>query len=85
MTRTNEQLAKRVQFADRVCSKEIAITAVLPDDVAWSLAQFLKRVAWDDVAKNAPAGAGHREEVERMIDGLNTIAKALADAGYAPR
>ncbi|MGL4859077.1 MAG: DUF7706 family protein [Enterobacteriaceae bacterium] len=48
---------------------------------ACALAQFVKRVGWDEIRINA------RNETEcyLMRDAINQLQKALAEQGYAPR
>ena len=48
---------------------------------ALALAQFVKRVRWTEVRQNAVGD----DEADLMMDALNEVAKALAEAGYAPR
>ena len=48
---------------------------------AWALALFLKRVGWSDIRGNAQDDA----EAYGMRDAVEAAARALAEAGYAPR
>ena len=48
---------------------------------AWALALFLKRVGWSDIRSNAQ----DEQEAYDMRDGIEAMARALAEAGYAPR
>lgn len=48
---------------------------------AWALALFLKRVGWSDIRGNAQDDA----EAYDMRDAVEAAARALAEAGYAPR
>lgn len=48
---------------------------------AWALALFLKRVGWSEIRGNAQDG----QEAYDIRDGIEAAARALADAGYAPR
>ena len=48
---------------------------------ALALAQFVKRVRWTEVRQNAVGD----EEADLMMDAMREVAKALAEAGYAPR
>ena len=53
----------------------------LPDAQALALAQFVKRVGWSEIRGNAVDD----DEAYTMRDALGELAKALAEAGYAPR
>ncbi|MDO8729544.1 MAG: hypothetical protein Q7K26_06750 [bacterium] len=59
----------------------VTITAQLSDEAAQALAQFLKRVGFVEWRQNSV----NEEEAYLMREGCDTIAKALADAGYDPR
>ena len=48
---------------------------------AWALALFLKRVGWSEIRGNAKDD----QEAYDIRDGIEAAARALADAGYAPR
>lgn len=48
---------------------------------ALALAQFVKRVRWTEVRQNAVGD----DEADLMMDAMRILAKALAEAGYAPR
>lgn len=48
---------------------------------AWALALFLKRVGWSDIRSNAQDD----QEAYDMRDGIEAMARALAEAGYSPR
>lgn len=48
---------------------------------AWALALFLKRVGWSDIRGNAQDDT----EAYDIRDAVEAAARALADAGYAPR
>lgn len=48
---------------------------------ALALAQFVKRVRWTEVRQNATGD----DEADLMMDAMGILAKALAEAGYAPR
>ena len=48
---------------------------------ALALAQFVKRVRWTEVRQNAVGD----DEADLMMDAMYEVAKALAEAGYAPR
>ncbi len=48
---------------------------------ALALAQFVKRVRWTEVRQNATGD----DEADLMMDAIGILAKALQEAGYAPR
>lgn len=60
---------------------EVQITVTINDAQALALAQFVKRVRWTEVRQNAVGD----DEADLMMDAMNEVAKALAEAGYAPR
>jgi hypothetical protein len=60
---------------------EVQITVTINDAQALALAQFVKRVCWTEVRQNAVGD----DEADLMIDAMNEVSKALAEAGYAPR
>lgn len=47
---------------------------------ALALAQFVKRVRWTEVRQNAIGD----DEADLMMDAISKLARALAEAGYAP-
>jgi hypothetical protein len=51
---------------------------------AMALAQLCKRFAYDDAERFANRHDGGRER-EAILDGISTLQKALAEAGFAPR
>lgn len=53
----------------------------LPDDEAWALAQFVKRVGWTELRSNAES----EEEAYLIRYALGKLSDALREAGYAPR
>lgn len=53
----------------------------LSESEAWDLAQFLKRVGFDQFFINAQ----DEDEAYRMMFAAEKVRKALAEAGYAPR
>ncbi|CUI07896.1 hypothetical protein BN2497_10577 [Janthinobacterium sp. CG23_2] len=57
------------------------IEVELPDDLAMALAQFLKRVGYSDYLSLAI----DKQEAYEMVDAGETMRKALADKGFAPR
>ena len=48
---------------------------------ALALAQFVKRVGWSEIRQNAVDD----DEAYAMREALGFLAKALQEAGYAPR
>jgi DNA-binding MarR family transcriptional regulator len=60
---------------------EIVVDVILTEDQAEALAEMAKRFSRDD-AKRLSA-----DEVEEqsMIEGVNALSKALANAGFNPR
>lgn len=48
---------------------------------ALALAQFVKRVGWSEIRQNAVDDA----EADLMVEAINKLMQALAEAGYAPR
>ena len=59
----------------------VAVVVDLSPDLAWSLAQFLKRVGWSEIRSNAVDG----EEAEQVRAALEYLRDALSVAGFAPR
>lgn len=59
----------------------ITLQVELPDELAWALAQFLKRLAFSDCRQLAVS----KEEAYQMIHATEAVRAALARAGYAPR
>jgi hypothetical protein len=51
------------------------------EERAWALAQFLKRLQWTQCREIAVSDA----EAYEMVYATNEIAKALQEAGFAPR
>ncbi|HBC0018007.1 TPA: hypothetical protein JG871_003926 [Enterobacter hormaechei subsp. xiangfangensis] len=61
--------------------ENVEITVSLPPDVAAALAQFVKRTTWTDARERATSD----KEAYLMMDGVDAIMRALAEAGHAPR
>ena len=61
--------------------EDVKIEFNLTDAQALALAQFVKRVGWSEIRGNAVDD----DEAYTMRDALGELAKALAEAGYAPR
>lgn len=59
---------------------QVQVSIWLEPAQALALAQFVKRVRWTEV-RNAVGD----EEADLMMDAMREVAKALAEAGYAPR
>jgi hypothetical protein len=65
----------------------VPIALTLPRAEATALAQFLKRIGFEDVAKFTSATVTYNglAEGEVIWSGVLMLQRALADAGYAPR
>lgn len=61
--------------------KSVRVELELTADDAWDLAQFLKRVGFQEFRINA----ADDDEAYRMRDAANLVRKALAQSGFAPR
>jgi hypothetical protein len=63
------------------------ITIRLPDDEAEALAQFMKRLGFEDCARFAAITTtyGGRCEADVIWSGILTLQRGLAEAGFAPR
>ena len=62
----------------------VQITLELPDETAWQLAQFVKRISFTTVLRHTDNGDAERE-AQAMLAGLTAVRVALSRAGYAPR
>ena len=60
---------------------QVMATVILEPAQALALAQFVKRVGWQEIRQNAVDD----DEAYVMRDALGELAKALREAGYAPR
>lgn len=58
-----------------------AFLLTLPADEAWALAQFLKRTGYSDYRAQAVSD----DEAHAMREAGETLRRALAEQGYAPR
>ena len=56
----------------------------LPPEQAHALAQFVKRLGFDDCKRLGSRYDGGAE-AERMWEGILALQRALNEAGYAPR
>jgi dissimilatory sulfite reductase (desulfoviridin) alpha/beta subunit len=61
--------------------KNIEIFVEMTKEEAWSYAQFLKRVGFNEYRQNAES----EEQAYLMIQTGERVRKALADKGIAPR
>ena len=59
----------------------VELTVQLSELEAWDLAQFLKRVGFNEYRVNAQ----DNEEAYRMMYAAEKVRKTLAEAGYSPR
>jgi hypothetical protein len=69
-------------------STPVTITVERPDETAWQLAQFIKRVDFQTVRGFTEAHAESNVRDARtylMLEGLGAIARELAERGVAPR
>jgi len=57
------------------------LTIELPDEHAWALAQYLKRIGYADYREKAVSD----EEAWAMFEAGEALRAALADEGCAPR
>jgi hypothetical protein len=56
----------------------------LPNDEAMALAQFTKRIGYDDCERLSSRYDGG-EECEAMVRSIDKLRRALREAGFAPR
>jgi hypothetical protein len=61
--------------------KDAVFTVRLNPSEAWALAQFLKRLNWEDVKLRTVDG----NECELAMSAAEEVRKQLAFAGFAPR
>ena len=64
-------------------SHPVKITVTLDEPHAWFLAQFLKRVSFTTCERHADPT--NPEEPHYMLASLETVRRALAEQGIAPR
>ncbi len=60
---------------------DVEVQVLLSESEAWDLAQFLKRVGFDQFFVNAQ----DEDEAYRMMFAAEKVRKVLAEAGYSPR
>jgi len=68
--------------------QQVTLTITIDESVALQLAQFAKRSTLDTFAQFVEPHLPRAEAEERayqMQAGVTAVAKALADAGFAPR
>lgn len=61
--------------------EQAEVSMALEPAQALALAHFVTRVRWTEVRQNATAD----DEADLMMDAMGILAKALQEAGYAPR
>lgn len=69
-------------------TERISITVELNEAVAWQLAQFCKRSSFDQFYELTEQHLPDEERKNRayqMISGIDSVARALSEAGVAPR
>jgi hypothetical protein len=59
----------------------VTLQVELPDELAWALAQFVKRLGFADCRQLAVSD----DEARQMIQATEAVRTALANVGYAPR
>lgn len=59
----------------------LTLTLDASEEDLWALAQFIKRVGWQEFRSNAVDDA----EAYQIRAGVDSLQRALARAGYAPR
>ena len=62
-------------------SDRVSLVVDLSPDLAWSLAEFVKRVGWSEIRSNA----GDDQEAEQIRAALEYLRDALALRGFSPR
>jgi hypothetical protein len=62
----------------------IKIVLALPRDEAMALAQMCKRFCYEDAERFADRHDGGRER-NTMLEGILSLQRGLAEAGFAPR
>lgn len=64
-----------------MAKKNVTVTFEADPIIALALAQFVKRIGWDEIEVNAQ----DKHEAYQIKDGIYIIQNALAEAGYSPR
>jgi hypothetical protein len=59
----------------------VTLQVDMPQDLAWALAQLLKRIGYSDCRSLAESD----EQAYQMIQATEQVRRALAEAGMAPR
>lgn len=59
----------------------VVVSLELTDAQALALAQLVKRIGWTEIRSNA----ADDDEAYVIRESLTALARALSDAGYAPR
>jgi cytochrome c len=68
--------------------KHITLTVELTDAEAWDLAQFIKRIRFDqcyELTESWRSRSDREEQAYRMLYALDQVGGALKLVGYAPR
>lgn len=68
--------------------KAVSIHAELTDREAWNLAQFIKRLHFEQCYEVTDSGYSRQDRQDQayvMLAAIDKIGTALRDAGYAPR
>jgi hypothetical protein len=68
--------------------KVVSIDAELTDQEAWNLAQFIKRLRFDQCCELTDSGYSRQHRQDQayvMLAAIDKIGNALKVAGYAPR
>jgi hypothetical protein len=67
---------------------QVNLVLTIDRRTAWELAQFAKRLGFQMCYELTEAHLSHQERIDKaylMISGIDTVARALANAGFAPR
>lgn len=62
-------------------SDRVSLVVDLSPDLAWSLAEFVKRVGWSEIRSNAVDD----QEADQIRAALEYLRDALALRGFSPR
>ena len=69
-------------------ASRVRLAVELTDSEAYELAQFIKRVRFEQVAELTECGqsrAQREDQAYRMLHALHQVSGALREVGYAPR